>query len=76
MALSITHSAIVGVTILIARISVRAPLLPTVSISHAVLSTSSHAFSILTLHSAIQSWMTPSRPGASRTPCGWRPGYT
>src|SRR5690348_6774062 len=59
MARSITHCAIAGVTILIAWISACAPLLPTVSISHAVLSTSSRACSIRTLDSAIQSWITP-----------------
>src|SRR5216684_1413800 len=59
IALSITHSVIAGVTILIAWISPCAPLLPTVSISHAVLSTSRRACSILTLDSAIQSWTTP-----------------
>ena len=59
IALSITHSAMAGVTILIAWISVCAPLLPTVSISHAVFSTSSRACSIRTRDSAIQSWMTP-----------------
>ncbi len=59
MALSITHWAIRGVAILMAWISVCAPLLPTVSISQAVLSTSSRADSIRTRDSAIQSWMTP-----------------
>jgi hypothetical protein len=39
--------------------SVCAPLLPTVSISHAVLSMSSRACSILPVDSAIQPWMTP-----------------
>ena len=59
MALSITHSAIAGVTILMAWISRCAPLLPTVSISQAVFSTSSRACSIRTRDSAIQSWITP-----------------
>ena len=59
IALSITHSAIAGVMILMAWISVCAPLLPTVSISHAVFSTSSRACSIRTRDSAIHSWITP-----------------
>ena len=58
IALSITHSAIAGVPILMAWISECAPLLPTVSISQAVLSTSSLACSIRTRDSAIQPWMT------------------
>ena len=53
------HCTAAGVAILIAWISVCAPLLPAVSISHAVLSTSSRAASILTLDSAIQSCTTP-----------------
>ena len=48
-----------GVAILIAWISVCAPLLPTVSISQAVLSTSSRSCSRRTRDSAIQSRTTP-----------------
>ena len=55
IALSSTHSAIGGTAILIAWISVCAPLLPTVSISQAVLSTSSRACSMRTRDSAIHS---------------------
>ena len=66
-----THSAIAGVAILMAWISVCAPLLPTVSISQAVLSTSSRACSMRTRDSAIQSRTTPcsasGRPNATRS---------
>ena len=75
IALSITHSAIAGVAILMAWISVCAPLLPTVSISQAVLSTSSRACSIRTRDSAIQSWITPCSasglPNATRPVTRW-----
>ena len=59
IALSRIHSTVCGVAILIAWISVCAPWLPTVSISQAVLSTSSRSCSIRTRDSAIQSRTTP-----------------
>ena len=59
IALSRIHWTVAGVAILIAWISVCAPLLPTVSISQAVLSTSSRSCSSRTRDSAIQSRTTP-----------------
>ena len=59
MARSTTRSATFGATTLMAAISVRAPLLPTVSISHAALSVSSRACSISMRLSAIHSRITP-----------------
>ena len=50
-----------GAATLIAAISVRAPLAPTLSISQAALSTSSRACSIASRDSAIHSWTTPCR---------------
>src|ERR1700729_1493168 len=72
IALSITHSAMAGVMILMAWISVCAPLLPTVSISQAVFSTSSRACSIRTRASAIHPGLPPGRfppppPGPPRS---------
>ena len=55
IARSMTFSATCGAATLIAAISVRACLLPTVSISHAVLSVSRRAISISIRDSAIQS---------------------
>ena len=70
MALSRIHCTVCGVAILIAWISVCAPRLPTVSISQAVLSTSSRSCSIRTRDSAIQSrttpWLASGRPKATR----------
>ena len=48
-----------GAATLIADTSIRAPRLPTVSISHAVLSTSRRTCSIRTRASEIQRWTTP-----------------
>ncbi len=59
IALSMIHSTVAGVAILMAWISVWAALLPTVSISHAALSTSSRSCSMRTRASAIQSRITP-----------------
>ena len=59
MARSTTRSAMFGATTLMAEISIAAPLLPTVSISHAALSVSSRACSISMRESAIHSWITP-----------------
>ena len=56
IARSITFSASAGAATLIAAISVRACLLPTVSISHAVLSVSRRIISMSMRDSAIQSW--------------------
>ena len=56
-----TFSATFGAATLIAAISVRACLLPTVSISHAVFSVSSRTISISMRDSAIQSWMLRAR---------------
>src|SRR3989442_546868 len=61
IAWSITHCATFGAMTLIAEISTRADSLPPVSISHAVLSTSSRACSMRIRDSAIQSWITPCR---------------
>ncbi len=70
MALSRIHWTVRGVAILIAWISLWAPLLPTVSMSHAVFSTSSRNCSRRTRDSAIQSRITPcsasGRPNATR----------
>ena len=70
MALSRIHCTVCGVAILIAWISVCAPRLPTVSISQAVLSTSSRSCSMRTRDSAIQSrttpWLASGRPKATR----------
>ena len=52
-----TRSATFGAATLIAEISIRACLLPTVSISHAAFIVSSRAISISIRDSAIQSWM-------------------
>ncbi len=57
IARSITLSATVGAATLMAAISVRACLLPTVSISQAAFSVSSRAMLISIRDSAIQSWM-------------------
>ena len=59
MARSITHVATAGAATLIAETSTRAPRLPTVSISQAVLSTSRRTCSILTRASEIQWRTTP-----------------
>ena len=56
---SITQVAISGTATLIAEISIRAPLAPTVSMSQAALSTMRRACSILMRLSAIQFWTTP-----------------
>ena len=70
IALSRIHCTVWGVAILIAWISVWAPRLPTVSISQAVLSTSSRSCSMRTRDSAIQSrttpWLAIGRPNATR----------
>ena len=58
-ALSTIHSTVAGAAILIAWISVCAPLLPTVSMSQAALRVSSRSCSMRTRDSAIQSRMTP-----------------
>ena len=50
-------SATFGAATLMAAISMRAPLLPTVSISHAVFSVRSRTISSSMRASAIQSWM-------------------
>ena len=54
-----TFSATFGAATLIAAISVRACLLPTVSISHAAFSVSRRTISISMRDSAIQSWTLP-----------------
>ena len=59
MARSTTRSAMLGTATLMADTSMRAPLLPTVSISHAVFSTRRRACSMSMRESAIHSWMTP-----------------
>ena len=59
IARSMTRRATSGAATLIAEISMRAPLLPAVSISHAVLSTSSRTCSISMRLSAIHCWITP-----------------
>src|SRR5690606_6632262 len=59
IALSSTHWTVAGVAILMAWISVWAPLLPTVSMSHAVFRVSRRSCSIFTRDSAIQSRTTP-----------------
>src|SRR5262245_49543709 len=59
IARSMTRRATSGAATLIAEISMRAPLLPTVSISHAVLSTSRRTCSISIRLSAIHCWITP-----------------
>ncbi len=59
MALSRIHSTVRGTAILMAWISVWAPALPTVSISHAVLRTRRRACSIRSRDWAIQCWTTP-----------------
>ena len=56
---SITRRAMFGTITLMAEISIRAPLLPTVSISHAAFSVSRRACSISMRQSAIHSWITP-----------------
>jgi hypothetical protein len=59
MARSITQVATAGAATLIAETSMRAPRLPTVSMSQAVLSTSRRTCSIFTRASEIQLWTTP-----------------
>ena len=59
IARSITQVATSGAATLIADTSIRAPRFPTVSISHAVLSTSRRTCSIRTRASEIQRWTTP-----------------
>ncbi len=71
MARSTTRSAMFGAITLMAEISIRAPLLPTVSISQAAFSVSSRAWSISMRQSAIHSWITPC--SASVLPNATRP---
>src|SRR4029453_4226044 len=59
IALSRIHSTVWGVAILMAWISVCAPRLPAVSMSHAVFRTRSRSCSMRTRDSAIQSRTTP-----------------
>jgi hypothetical protein len=70
IARSITQVATSGAATLIAETSIRAPRLPTVSISQAVLSTSNRTCSIRIRASAIQCWTTPcsmiGRPNVDR----------
>ena len=73
IARSITQVAVFAATTLIAEISIRAPRLPTVSISQAVFSTSRRACSISIRASAIHWRITPwsmiGLPKATRDAC-------